>query len=361
MKYRHYESIDSTNNEAKRLIRSGELKDSEYLVADMQTAGRGRQGKSFFSPDTGLYMTVVLPVGQSIDSQVSMTTKTAVAVARSIEKVTGIIPGIKWVNDIYVRGKKCCGILCEAVNDYEKGIMEYLIAGIGINIYTSEWPEELRDIAGSLYDEDMSDRFTIIREQLAEEIASELEILIKSDDTAFLKYYKDHSVVIGKRIMYLENDIKRFGTAVDIDGNGGLMVVDETDREIKILNSGEITVRMKGCEKMRFFITENDRQRLGSTAFIEFQKGEYDGSCWHIDSLCMSEDIFADLKLRRFFTMYLPQFDYYGLTQVTGSEFEKLLDMSKDFSTDVYSCMTELKNWAGDKEGDEILFTICGM
>ena len=172
MEYKYYKTIDSTNNEAKRLIAAGEINENTCLVADEQTAGRGRQGKSFFSPDTGLYMTAVFPVDIPIASQVTMTVRSACAVAEAIEELlnkTGVRfkqetlergiadaakrVGIKWVNDIYISGRKCCGILCEAVNDYDTGRMKYIIAGIGVNIYTREWPEDLKDKAGSLFDE----------------------------------------------------------------------------------------------------------------------------------------------------------------------------------------------------------------
>ena len=119
-------------------------------------------------------------------------------------------------------------------------------------------------------------------------------------------------------------------------------------------------------EIMRYFITEDERKRSGSTAFIEFQKGRYDGSCWHIDSVCMDEDLFGELHLRRFFSMVLPQFDYYGITQVSVTAFEKLKDAAINFSSDVCECLNELEDWVKAKDEDmkgdnDILFTICGM
>ncbi|MBR5179661.1 MAG: hypothetical protein IKW90_12800 [Lachnospiraceae bacterium] len=114
---------------------------------------------------------------------------------------------------------------------------------------------------------------------------------------------------------------------------------------------------------MRFFITEDERKRTGSTAFIEFQKGRFDGECWHIDSICMDEDKFYELHLRRLFSMTLPQFDYYGITQVSGEEFKRVVEASADFSdnNDVAACIGELKEWIGEAEDEDILFTICGM
>lgn len=263
MKYIYFDSIDSTNNEAKRMISRAQVSENLCLVALEQTAGRGRQGKSFFSPDTGLYMTVVLPVGRPISSQVTMTVRTAAAVCSAIEEVTGISAGIKWVNDIYVRGKKCCGILCEAVNDYEKGIMQYMIAGIGINIYTKNWPEELKNVAGSLYDEDpdfkaedkvsqCNTRSGVLKDEpdmetvagrLTEKIAEGLKSWIFDVPAeTFLSYYRSRSIVLGKEIIFIEGGENRTGTAVDIDGTGGLVVATSGGKTV--LTSGEISIKV---------------------------------------------------------------------------------------------------------------------
>ncbi|MCR4625425.1 MAG: biotin--[acetyl-CoA-carboxylase] ligase [Lachnospiraceae bacterium] len=256
MEYIYYDSIDSTNDEAKRLIKQGKIAGETCLIAKEQTGGRGRQGKSFFSPDSGLYMTVVLPIGKSISSQVTMTVRTACAVSEAIETVTGIKTGIKWVNDIYVRGKKCCGILCEAVNNYEKGIMEYMIAGIGINIATKNWPEELKGIAGSLYEADeLTDAEGLsnvrkihslqsITDNLAKTIAQNLNIWMEKESNELLKYYRAHSIVLGKEITYIENGTEQAATAIDIDDDGGLIVRNISDNSMVVLRSGEVSVRV---------------------------------------------------------------------------------------------------------------------
>ena len=256
MDYRYYDSIDSTNDEAKRLIKQGKIAGENCLIAKEQTGGRGRQGKSFFSPDSGLYMTVVLPIGKSISSQVTMTVRTACAVSEAIETVTGIKTGIKWVNDIYVRGKKCCGILCEAVNNYEKGIMEYMIAGIGINIATKNWPEELKNIAGSLYDadeinaagslgsEDKSKSLQGVTDELAKATAKNLTVWMEKESSVLLEYYRSHSIVLGKEITYTENGKEQAATAIDIDDDGGLIVKNLSDNSTTVLRSGEISVRV---------------------------------------------------------------------------------------------------------------------
>lgn len=262
--YRYFDTIDSTNNEAKRIVaaqrnsaplfQGGEDGRPVLLAARSQTAGRGRQGKSFFSPaDTGLYMTVAIPVRCPITSQVTMTTRVAVAVSKAIEEFfdkDNITPAIKWVNDIYVNGRKCCGILCEAVNDYEKGILEWVIIGVGINITTIEWPEELENIAGSLgidtFDDmpsgDSPGRFAL---SVAEQIMREIEDTTNID---YLDYYRKHSNVLGREISFTENGVVRYGTAIDVNEQGGLIVktIDESKNEETVeLSSGEITVRVK--------------------------------------------------------------------------------------------------------------------
>ena len=112
---------------------------------------------------------------------------------------------------------------------------------------------------------------------------------------------------------------------------------------------------------MRFFITEDERKMSGSTAFIEFQKGVDDGTCWKTDSVCMDVELFSELHLRRFLTLNLPQFDYYGITQVSKREFDKLCENALGFSAEVEACLKELAEWAGEGAEDDVYFTIIGM
>ena len=132
-----YPVIDSTNDEAKRLIKSGTT--PPFLVAaNEQTHGRGRQGKSFYSPaDTGIYMSLVLSFsdGESISK---ITVIASVAVCKAIEKLTGLKPEIKWVNDVYLNGKKICGILCESVIGGTD--LTPVIIGVGLNLSTTDFP-----------------------------------------------------------------------------------------------------------------------------------------------------------------------------------------------------------------------------
>lgn len=241
IEYRYYEVIDSTNNEAKRILEAEELSSPLVLVAKSQTAGRGRQGKTFFSPsDTGIYMTVAIPAFCPITGQVGITTASAAVVAQAIEEECRVTPSIKWVNDIYLNGGKCCGILAEAVNDYDRQIMKYAVIGVGINLETREYPEELKDIATGILDSADSE----LRSRLIKRVAEGLVgVVTQKDRSGYREYYISRSNVIGHDITYTQNGILRTAHAVGIDEEGGLIIEDEEGR--KVLNSGEISVRVR--------------------------------------------------------------------------------------------------------------------
>ena len=148
-----FDTVDSTNTVCLKRASGGDRR-TYAAVAGGQTRGRGRRGRSFFSPDgTGLYMSILLrPSGLSADEAVKFTTIAAVAVSEAIEAVAGKTASIKWVNDIYVSGRKACGILTEASFNPEDGTLDYAVVGIGINVYEPQggFPEEIKDRAGAL-------------------------------------------------------------------------------------------------------------------------------------------------------------------------------------------------------------------
>ena len=226
----HYETLDSTNLEARRKISRG-IKLPAVFIADNQTAGRGRRGKSFFS-DGGLYMSIAVDVSNK--DTVLLTTISAVAVADAIEESTGLSLGIKWVNDLFYEGKKVCGILCEAVADIS-GKIDAVIIGIGVNLNVKSFPKELESIAGSINFPGLD------KEELAK-VITEKVINSINQPTDIIDQYKKKSIVIGKDITYEQNGIAYFGKAVDIDANGWLVVEDECG-EKTLLSSGEITIR----------------------------------------------------------------------------------------------------------------------
>ncbi|MBR2812349.1 MAG: biotin--[Solobacterium sp.] len=144
-----FSEIDSTNTYARSIAHKA--KDGTYIIANRQTAGRGRHGHSFYSPaDTGLYVSYILKVNRPAEQILKLTVAAAVAVCEAIRSCTSQDPKIKWVNDIFLDHHKVAGILCEATQDLESHMVDSVIIGIGINCRTIEFPEEIENIAGSL-------------------------------------------------------------------------------------------------------------------------------------------------------------------------------------------------------------------
>lgn len=231
-----YDSIDSTNTQAKRLINEGET-GNMLLVAKEQTAGRGRQGKSFYSPaDTGIYLSFVTHPMDSLQSAVTATTAAAVAVCRALEKLTDKKPKIKWVNDVYIDGKKICGILTEAVTDFETQTVTSVIIGIGVNITTQTFPDDVTN-AGAI-------SCNVNRAALAAEIANQLNKINTGRYEDFISYYRSHSMIIGEKINFIKNGEITPAIAVAIDSRGGLEV-ELADGSRTVLRSGEISIRKR--------------------------------------------------------------------------------------------------------------------
>ena len=233
-----YESIDSTNTQAKRLLAEGLCSDA-LVAAKEQTAGRGRCGRDFYSPkNTGIYFSYVFHPGQSLSDTVFVTTAAAVAVVRAIERISTLKPAIKWVNDIFIGNKKVCGILSEAVSDFESGRVESVIIGIGINVSTKEFPKELADTATGLYESGITEA------NLLNAVIKELIPLVQQPcREEILQEYKAHSLVLEKEITFIENGVSKRAKAIDIDETGGLVVMSEEG--IRTLRSGEISIRLK--------------------------------------------------------------------------------------------------------------------
>ena len=231
-----FPSLDSTNSEARRYATDGKQTPALFL-AEEQTAGRGRMGRSFFSPHgTGIYLSLLLKTDSALSDPITATTASAVAVRRAILAVTGISVGIKWVNDLYYEGKKVCGILAES---FFFGSERYLIVGVGVNLSTTDFPQELTDKAGSLFSGE-----TPLRDALAAEIARGLyEILTDGDPELFMNDYRAASLVLGKEITYLKNTVEHHGIAEEIDDLGRLLV-RHPDGTTELLASGEISLQM---------------------------------------------------------------------------------------------------------------------
>ena len=229
-----FDTLDSTNTEAKRKVLCGT--DTPLLViADSQTAGRGRMGRSFYSPSrTGLYMSLATEITGGLSETVGKTSAAAVSVFRAIRRVCGIETGIKWVNDIYLDGKKICGILAESFVEKDR---LFTIIGIGVNLNTNSFPEDIKSIASSL-DTDLS-----LKGELAAEICKELLTVIPNiKSREFMNDYREHSVVLGKKVVFIENGLIYRGFAESISDDGALTVLLESG-EHRALTSGEISLR----------------------------------------------------------------------------------------------------------------------
>ena len=233
--------LDSTNNRAKHLAALG-APHGTLVVADSQTAGRGRFSRQFYSPPhSGIYMSLILRPSLPAERAVMITSMAAVATARAIESVANVEVGIKWVNDLYVNRRKCCGILCEASMDFESGRLEYVVVGIGVNVARMQFPDELKDVATSVKNEC---DIPFSRNRLIAEIANQVAALYPDLSSGeFMAESRRRSVVIGREITVLGGAEPYAATAADIDDQGRL-VVRTADGRTETLNSGEISVRL---------------------------------------------------------------------------------------------------------------------
>lgn len=220
--------IDSTNSFAKRLFLKNKIKNNTIILAEEQTGGRGRCGRSFYSPkSTGLYMTVALKPQKDSSPNLSLTTICAVAAAEAIEKLSDTHVKIKWVNDIYVGGKKAGGILCESTpTNSGAGV----ILGIGINTATDIFPKFENNSPTSVGNID--------RNTLCAEIYMRIMRYIGGE--SHIEKYKSRSYLDGKKVtVHLDNSYFD-ATVIGIDDSCGLIVhPDGEDKEI-ILSSGEV-------------------------------------------------------------------------------------------------------------------------
>lgn len=299
-----YDTLESTNLTAKQMAVSGAPHGS-VVAAVSQTSGRGRLGRSFFSPkDAGVYFTVILRPDQmtggssaaagtgrdnaaaegtgsagadrtsSLDrgvgsgagtvNPVLMTTAAAVAVSRAIEEVSGREVQIKWVNDLYLDGKKVCGILTEGVTNFETGTIESIVIGIGINCFrpTDDFPGDLSSRAASLFsfssdqpgEASAAPRAFSKNALIAAAVDQLIDIQSELSGSRFMREYKDRSCVLGKEILFFPGGIPTAtglpgddagdnrGIVEDFDDCGGL-VVRLADGSTKTLSTGEISIR----------------------------------------------------------------------------------------------------------------------
>ena len=234
----YYRAVcQSTMTEAKDILNKG-CEAPFAVIAGRQEGGRGRLGRSFFSPEGGLYMSLVLS-GEAIPAPDMLTTAASLAVARAIEALTGRGCSIKWVNDIYIHGRKAVGILTEGLVNMEEGGLDKAIIGIGVNLQpgAESVPEELRSKMIYLYP---SGNSPVTRAELGARITEEV-IKVLSED--FIDEYRSRCFILGSSITVIKNGIQREAVAIDVDDRAEL-VVRYPDGRIEALSSGEVTLRI---------------------------------------------------------------------------------------------------------------------
>ena len=236
-----YDTIDSTNAQAKRLAEEG-YGNGTLIVADHQEAGRGRRGRSWESPaGTTISMTLLLKPDINPNNASMITLVSALAVAKAITQLTGVPAGIKWPNDIVMNGKKVCGILTEMSAQFD--YVNHIVVGIGINVNTESFPEEIKDMATSLRLE--TGKF-ISRAELIEAVWEQFEevyeIYLQTQDLQnLIKDYNARLVNMHQRVKVLDPKEPFEGNARGITPRGELMV--DTWESRKLVSSGEVSVR----------------------------------------------------------------------------------------------------------------------
>ena len=238
------DKVDSTNLYLKEIAVEG-AGAGQVVLADEQTAGRGRLGRRFASPKgEGLYISYLMRPDVKAPESVSLTAHVAVSVARAIKKVCGINCGIKWVNDLVLNKKKICGILTELSVEGETCCVQNIVVGIGINVNAKKecFPKEIRDVATSLYAETGK---KISRAELAAEVIKELDILAEhnfEDMEEYLLEYRKMSVTVGNEIKVIKGDEAKRGKALRINDDYSL-TVSYDDGTLDTLIAGEVSVR----------------------------------------------------------------------------------------------------------------------
>ena len=235
--------VSSTNALLREQAAAG-APDGYTILALSQTAGRGRLGRTFYSPeDTGVYMSILLrPENMLPEQAVKLTTMAAVAACEAIEALLPEQAGIKWVNDIYMRGKKVSGILTEGAFGLESGNMDYIVLGIGFNVYPPQngFPADISSVAGWIFNERIRDGKNMLS---AGFLNGFMSFYKAGEDADYISRYRERSFVIGKEINVLYPEGARKALALDVDENCRLVVQFE-DGCIEKLSSGEISVRL---------------------------------------------------------------------------------------------------------------------
>ena len=244
-----FEEVASTNDVAIEYGKTNYVNhDSDLvIVADTQTSGRGRRGRSFYSPSaTGIYMSVLIYPQSTVEEAMLLTCMMADAVSKAIDDLLNIETKIKWVNDIYYNDKKVAGILTEGFTNLEDGSLEYVVIGVGINVYMpiEGFPEEIKNIAGSLL---MLENDEDFKNQLCAHIIYNFFKQYYSADKTFIDSYINKSMLAGKYVKILPYHNKKLSPGREYALVKGIdekcrLVIEYDDGSIEKISNGEVSV-----------------------------------------------------------------------------------------------------------------------
>lgn len=239
-KVHEFLELDSTNNYLKKAAAEGGP-DGLVAIALSQTGGKGRLGRSFFSPESGLYMSMLLRRELPVSLAHLLTPMTAVAVAEALEETGSARAGIKWVNDIYIGGRKVCGILTETQISKSGQTLDYAVIGIGVNIKAPDdgFPEDIKNRAGAAFVNPTPDT----RDRLAANILKCIsEHLAGLEARTFIPAYRERSILIGHEIVIVESQSVTPARVLGIDDDCRLIV--ETSEGIREIFTGEVSIKI---------------------------------------------------------------------------------------------------------------------
>lgn len=235
------ESVDSTNTYCKQ--HASQLADWTVVLAEEQTAGRGRQNRVFHSPKyAGVYMSILLRPQIELQLLPRITACAAVAVCKAIEKLTEQKPQIKWVNDVFLQEKKVVGILTESTMQIEQGGIDFVVVGIGVNFYAKSIAENLQEIATALFDDS-----NFKAEYRPQFVAYFLDFFRKAlgglKENSFFTEYKGRLFILGRKVRVLLQNTSFLATVKDINENYNLLVELESGEQ-KTLTAGEVSLKL---------------------------------------------------------------------------------------------------------------------
>ena len=235
--------VTSTNTLVKEAGACG-VPEGYVLVANQQTEGRGRYGRSFYSPEsTGIYFSILLRPKMEVNEAATITTIAAVSVAKAIQKVTGKEVQIKWVNDLFFQGSKICGILTEGALNMESKGMDYVVVGIGLNVKLPQngFPKELELIATSLETKGQEESRNRL---VAECLNCFFHYYNQLPQRNYVEEYRKRSLILGKEILVMSTENGIPARAIDIDEDCHLLVEYENKKQ-EWLSSGEVSIRKR--------------------------------------------------------------------------------------------------------------------